>query len=293
MAKREAHTPAPYMKVQLETIVSQLGQSFSLMFNPRLSDLFYWHFHPEYELVYIEAESGPRHVGAHASRYAGSDLVLIGSDIPHLNFDYGLQGDYRKVVVHLKKDLVERQWGGMPELEPLHLLFRKSARGVAFGGPQKPQLGKRLFNLEGLDPARQYLELLDILLELAGSDHVEFLHEQPFANQYTVREQSRIRGVFAFIDRNYHRRIELREVAQTCHLTREAFCRYFKRMTRYSFTEFLNRYRISQSKRMLMSGYSVSDACYGSGFESLSYYNRVFRRVAGENPSAFRRRFGH
>ena len=126
MAKREAHTPAPYMKVQLETIVSQLGQSFSLMFNPRLSDLFYWHFHPEYELVYIEAESGPRHVGAHASRYAGSDLVLIGSDIPHLNFDYGLQGDYRKVVVHLKKDLVERQWGGMPELEPLHLLFRKN-----------------------------------------------------------------------------------------------------------------------------------------------------------------------
>ena len=281
------------MKVQLETIVSQLDQSFSLMFNPRLSDLFYWHFHPEYELVYIEAESGPRHVGAHTSRYSGSDLVLIGSDIPHLNFDYGLQGDYRKVVVHLKKDLVEKQWGGMPELEPLNRLFRKSARGVAFGGPQKPQIGRRLFGLEGREPARQYLELMNILLELADAGPAELLHEHPFSNQYTLREQSRIRGVFAYIDRNYHRRIELREVAQICHLTREAFCRYFKRMTRYSFTEFLNRYRISQSKRMLMSGYSVSDACYASGFESLSYFNRVFRRVAGENPSAFRRRFGH
>lgn len=281
------------MKVQLETIVSQLGQSFSLLFNPRLSDLFYWHFHPEYELVYIEAESGPRHVGSHASRYAGSDLVLIGSDIPHLNFDYGLPGDYRKVVVHLKKDLVERQWGGMPELEPLNLLFRQSARGIAFSGLDQARVGERLFGLEGLDPAHQYLELLDVLLELAEADPVEYLHEHPFANHYTVREQSRIRGVFAFIDRNYHRRIELQEVAQTCHLTREAFCRYFKKMTRYSFTEFLNRYRISQSKRMLMSGYSVSDACYASGFESLSYFNRVFRKVAGENPSAFRRRFGH
>jgi len=281
------------MKVQLETIVSQLGQSFSLLFNPRLSDLFYWHFHPEYELVYIEAESGPRHVGSHASRYTGSDLVLIGSDIPHLNFDYGLPGDYRKVVVHLKKDLIERQWGGMPELQPLHLLFRQSARGIAFSGPEKQRVGERLFGLEGLDPAHQYLELLDVLLELAEADPVEYLHEHPFANHYTVREQSRIRGVFAFIDRNYHRRIELQEVAQTCHLTREAFCRYFKKMTRYSFTEFLNRYRISQAKRMLMSGYSVSDACYASGFESLSYFNRVFRKVAGENPSAFRRRFGH
>lgn len=280
------------MKVQLETIASQLGQSFSLLFNPRLSDLFYWHFHPEYELVYIEAESGPRHVGAHTSRYSGSDLVLIGSDIPHLNFDYGVQGDYRKVVVHLKKDLVEGQWGSMPELQPLNRLIQKSAKGIAFGGPQKTRTGQRLFGLEGRDPARQYLELLDILLELAGSDAGELLHEHPFSNQYTIREQSRIRTVFSYIDQNYHRRIELREVAQACHLTREAFCRYFKRMTRYSFTDFLNRYRISQSKRMLMSGYSVSDTCYASGFESLSYFNRVFRKVSGENPSSFRRRFG-
>lgn len=281
------------MKIQLETIVSQLGQSFSLLFNPRLSDLFYWHFHPEYELVYIEAESGPRHVGSHASRYWGSDLVLIGSDIPHLNFDYGVPGDYRKVVVHLKKELVEQQWGGMPELDPLQVLFRQSARGIAFPGPGKRPIGERLFALEGLDPARQYLELLTILLELAEAEDVDYLHEHPFANHYSMREQSRIRGVFAFIDSNYHRRIELQEVAETCHLTREAFCRYFRKMTRYTFTDFLNRYRISQSKRMLMSGYSVSDACYASGFESLSYYNRVFRKVAGENPSAFRKRFGH
>ena len=48
------------MKKQLETILSNSNKSFSLMYNPRLSDLFYWHFHSEYELVYIQGASATR-----------------------------------------------------------------------------------------------------------------------------------------------------------------------------------------------------------------------------------------
>lgn len=279
------------VKIQLEAPLQLGEQSFGLMFNPRLNDLFYWHFHQEYELVYIEAESGPRQIGAHSSRYSGSDLVLIGSNLPHLNFDYNVRGPYRKVVLHLQKELIEKQWAVLPELELINQLFQKSAKGLAFQGKQKLITGNRLFALEGLNPARQYLELMDILLELAEFGPSETLHKRPFFNQYTEREQNRIKKIFAFIDANYHRNISLEEISDLCHLSREAFCRYFRKMTNASFTEFLNRYRISQSKNMLMVGYSVSDACYASGFGSLSYFNRIFRRVAGENPTAFRKRF--
>ena len=78
------------MKIQLEQINPDAKSSFRLLHNPRLNDLFYWHFHPEYELVYIEGANGTRHVGDHISLYEYSDLVLIGSNIPHLNFDYGM-----------------------------------------------------------------------------------------------------------------------------------------------------------------------------------------------------------
>jgi YesN/AraC family two-component response regulator len=74
-------------------------------------------------------------------------------------------------------------------------------------------------------------------------------------------------------------------------MTKEAFCRYFKKVTAYTFIDFLNRYRISQSKRILMSGFSVSDACYQSGFVSLSYFNRIFKKVTSENPRTFRKRY--
>ncbi|MEL7220422.1 MAG: AraC family transcriptional regulator [Bacteroidota bacterium] len=114
---------------------------------------------------------------------------------------------------------------------------------------------------------------------------------KPYLNKFSNKEQERMRLIHAFIDKNYHRRIELKEIAQICFMTKEAFCRYFKKMTKYTFVEFLNRYRVSHSKRYLMAGERVSEACYLSGFQSLSYYNRVFKKITNENPSRFRSRY--
>ena len=278
------------MKIQLETITSKVNRSFTLMFNPRLNDLFFWHFHPEYELVYIEGATGTRYIGEHNHTYQGSDLVLIGSNIPHLNFDYGVKTDYRKVVVHLKKELVESHFNETPELLLINTLFRKSSHGLAFEGEIKKEVGKELFKLESLPPMKQYVRLLEIFQMLAESNQEKFLHEQPYNNQFSHKDQRRISSIFAFIDANYQRKIELEEISNISHMTKEAFCRYFKKMTKYTFTEFLNRYRISQSKLDLMSGKSVSNACYGSGFESLSYFNRVFKKTTNENPRDFRKR---
>lgn len=278
------------MKIQLETISSP-DKSFSMMFNPRLSDLFYWHFHPEYELVYIKAASGTRHIGEHISTYEESDLVLIGSNIPHLNFDYGVKTEYQKVVVHLKKEFVESHFQAIPELNPIHRLFEKSRYGLVFKGETKNQVGKKLFELEHLNSFQQYILLLEVLQELAASSAIELLHEQSYQNKFSEREQGRLRSIYAYVDKNYHQKIELSEIAEISNMTKEAFCRYFKKASKYSFIEFLNRYRISQSKRLLMSGKTVSDACYLTGFESLSYFNRTFKKVANENPRDFRKKY--
>lgn len=277
------------MKTQLETVTRQFNRSFSMMFNPNLSDLFFWHFHPEYELVYIENASGTRHIGNHISPYKDSDFVLIGSNIPHLNFDFGVKTDYRKVVVHLKKEFVEETVPSIPELASLHKLFQKSRHGIAFGG-KKEELGKRLLEFEGLDPFQQYLRLTEILQELSTITDYELLHEQAYYINFSNKEHTRLQELYAFVDNQFHRKIELKEAAGVANMSKEAFCRYFKKATQYTFTEFLNRYRISQSKQLMMSGKAISEACYLSGFESLSYYSRVFKRVTGENPRDFQKR---
>ena len=278
------------MKIQLEAISSK-DSSFSLMFNPRLSDLFYWHFHPEYELVYIEATQGTRHIGDHISTYEKSDLTLIGSNIPHLNFDYGIKTDYQKVVVHFKKDFFEAHIQSTPELSSLAKLFEQSKHGIAFGVKIKADVGKKLFQLEKLKPFDQYIQILEILQILADSNDQNLLHKQPYRNKYSDRDQGRLREIYAFVDKNYHQKITLDQVAAISNLSKEAFCRYFKKASQYTFVEFLNRYRISQSKRLLMLGQSVGDACLKSGFESLSYFNRIFKKISQENPSDFRNRY--
>ena len=278
------------MKVQLETISSK-DKSFSMMFNPRLSDLFYWHFHPEYELVYIEAATGTRHIGEHISTFEKNDLVLIGSNIPHLNFDYGLKTAYQKVVVHLKKDFVETCFQGVPECSSITQLFEKSKYGLAFSGKIKKEVGEKLFHFEHLNFFQQYIQMLEVLQMLATIPNPELLHEQPYNNKVSEREQGRLRNIYAFVDKNYHQKIDLNEVAGISNISKEAFCRYFKKVSNYTFIEFLNRYRISQAKRVLMSGKSVSDACFQCGFESLSYFNRTFKKVANENPRDFRKRY--
>jgi AraC-like DNA-binding protein len=279
------------MKIQLETIASHSKRTFTMMYNPRMSDLFYWHFHPEYELVYIKGANGTRHVGEHISTYAGSDLVLIGSNIPHLNFDYGVKTNYQKVVVHIKPEFINQHIQNISELNSLLELFEKSKHGVAFNGAIKNQVGKKLFQFEKLKPFEQYLQLIEILQSLTDTNEFELLHETPYSRKQSDREQGRIRKIYAYVDKNYKQKIELNEIAALSNMTKEAFCRYFKKATNYTFVQFLNRYRISHAKRFLMSGKSVTEACYSCGFESLSYFNRIFKKITDENPSTFRKRY--
>ncbi|MEY3060042.1 MAG: hypothetical protein RL000_1394 [Bacteroidota bacterium] len=264
----------------LEKITPDENSSFHLMVNPRLHDFFFWHFHPEIELVFLDGADGTRHVGDHLSPFYKSDLVLIGPYIPHLNFDYGIKTDYEKTVLHLQEDFLTDMLERTPELQEITKLFQDAAHGIVYGDQVKEEVGPRLKKLNRLSGFTQFLEVLHIFHLLATTSDKQLLHELPYQNRVHKKEQERLRKI-----------ITIEEAAATANLGKEAFCRYFRKMTRLSFIEFLNLYRVNQSKRILRLGKSITEACYNSGFESLSYFNRVFKKLAGETPSAFRRRF--
>ena len=279
------------MKTELEHINPEQGSSISLMVNPDLSDFFFWHFHPEFELVFIEGADGNRHVGNHFSRFNGSDLVLIGSYIPHLNFDYGIRTPYEKVVVHIQPEFLKRDFETTPELVAIHELMTLSKQGIAFGIETQKQIGDRLKKLAMLNKFEQFLELLDILNFLSRADDKVLLHSEPVKNQFNTRDKDRLDKIYAFIDEHYQRRIDIQEVADLSHLSKPAFCRYFKKITKLTFTQFVNHYRIDKSKKLLLSGKNVTETCFSSGFESLSYFNRTFKKITGTNPISFRSRY--
>jgi AraC-like DNA-binding protein len=278
------------MKTELEQIVAHNHSSLRILVNPNLSDFFFWHFHPEYELVFLDGADGTRHVGKHVSRFHGSDLVLIGSNIPHLNFDYGIKHAYQKIVVHIKPDFLTNAYASTPELKKIGELLTLAQHGIAFGKVTQECIGDRLKKLPALNYLEQFLELLALFQLLAFAEDRELLHLQPYVNPHTEKEQGRLKKIYAFLDENFHRKIEIDEIAGLSNLTNAAFCRYFKKMTRLTFTEFVNHYRIDKAKKLLRLDNNITETCFQCGFESISYFNKVFRKVTGENPLAFKKK---
>lgn len=278
------------MKAKFETIENDSESSFKILLTPNLNDIFYWHFHPEYEIVYVEAKNGLRHIGDHISKYEGSDIALIGPNIPHLNFDYGVKKSVNTVVVQMKENFLGADFLSLPEMNSIKNLFEKSKTGLVFYGNTKKLTGEKLKLLKTLPHFEQLLLLLQIFNLLANSNEVYNLNAKPITNVTILKAQKRIQMINHYIEVNYQSQINVNLVAQKCNLTTPAFCRYFKKATHYTFTDFLNQFRINQSKTLLLQNKNVTEACYESGFTNVSYFNKVFNKITGENPSAFRKK---
>lgn len=278
------------MKLALEQIRPDADSSFHILLTPHLENVFLWHYHPEYEIVYITGASGTRHVGDHISRYEGSDLVFIGPNIPHLNFDYGLKTDYRKVVVQLDESFLSQQFLQAPEFAAIGQLFQAARAGLSFSGETKARVGAQLEHLPTLPPFERIMALLTIFQQLATSPEATSLHGKPIMGSYNLAEQQRLRQTYQYIETHYQRPIPLTEIAAVANLTEAAFCRYIKRMTGLTFTQLLNQFRINEAQKLLLIDHTVTEAAEATGFESLSYFNKIFRRVTGENPLQFKKR---
>lgn len=269
-----------------EKIAFDYWKSYRIIY-PLMRNTFFWHCHPELELVYIEADSGIRHVGTHVSTYTNSDLVLIGKNLPHLNFDYQLGTQYTQIVIQLRTDFLGTAIGHSPELELISELFKKADLGLVFKGKTKAVVAARLKKLGEFEGLQQLLEIVNIFGILASSD-CNPLNSDGKSNSFLIRNKLRMGEIYGYIDNNYKFKINIDNVAKMANLTKPAFCRYFKRQTRMTFTDFVNQYRIEKAKNLLLQGHNVNETCYAVGFESLSYFSQLFKTLAGVNPSNFK-----
>jgi AraC-like DNA-binding protein len=277
------------MKLNLEQIHPDNDSSFRFLLTPKLNEVFYWHFHPEIELVYVEADKGIRHIGEHISTYEGCDLALIGSYIPHLNFDYGVKATVETVVIQFPETYFESGLIRIPELKKVVELMERAKTGLAFTGETKRIAGIRLKKLEHLDRFHQFMELMSIFQFLAESEEYVNLDVRPISSQTILKQQERMHRIHQFVETNFQKPIDTQQIANEVNLSLPAFCRYFKKTTKLTYTDFVNQYRVQYAKKLLIQDKNVTEACFESGFESLSYFNRIFKKWTGETPSGFRK----
>lgn len=277
------------MKIQKEIIEFEKGKSFKL-FSPSLKNCFFWHHHSEIELVYVEALNGIRHVGRDISGFTESDLLLIGSNVPHLNFDYGIQTECKQLVLQMRENFLQDIILPVPEFENIKKLLERSYLGLSFFGETKETVVQKLQIIKKKNSFESLLGLIEILQILADSTEVNELNKEDTRIKWFLNDKIRMGTIYDYIHENYDRKPNVNEIAKIVSLSTPAFCRYFKKQTNMTFTDFVNNYRINQAKIFLLKDYSVTEVCFQVGFESLSYFNKLFKQHTGETPSEFKKK---
>ena len=97
--------------------------------------------------------------------------------------------------------------------------------------------------------------------------------------------------ILKYVENNYMEKITIEDIANEVGLSQSHFMKYFKTYTGKGFTEYLNDYRLARAAEMLRAtDLSLLEIAARSGFENLSYFNRIFKKRFGQTPREYRRR---
>lgn len=276
----------------LEKIEPSFGQSFTMKVFDETNDNSkrFWHFHPELELVYIADGAGKRHIGNHISYYNDGDLIFMGPNLPHFGFTDRLTGASAEIVVQWKEDFLGTKILQLPESEPIKSLFHRSLQGLAFHGNVKKEVGTRLSEMAYMTPFERLITFIKILHTLATSDEYTVLNASAVGLTVNLQDSGRIDTIYKYVRNHFtDEEIPLTDIAAEINMTVPSFCRYFKKHTGKTFTEFVNEYRVVHATKLLSeTDAQIGEICYDCGFNNVSHFNRNFKKITGQSPRDYR-----
>lgn len=281
-------------KPSIEQISPAFGSSFLVRryASSCENDLANWHMHPELELVYVNGGTGQRHIGKHMSYFNDGDLILMGAFLPHYGFTNRLTGNESETVVQFKEDFLGTEFFNIPEMGLVKRLLELSKKGLAFHGKTKLSVGKMIESLAWEDQYGRLLGLLAILKELSESKEYTVLNADGVALAVDTKENDRMNAIYSYIRSNFKRHISLEEIAEEASMTVPAFCRYFKKISRKTFTRFVNEFRVVHASKLLAeTSLPITEVSFESGFNNFSHFNKSFKEFTGKNPSTYRKEF--
>ncbi|MBL9210075.1 MAG: helix-turn-helix domain-containing protein [Opitutaceae bacterium] len=131
-----------------------------------------------------------------------------------------------------------------------------------------------------------YHAMLRLLTSFA--EHLAMVANEVMIKSATA-EPPAVAKARAYIAEHISEPLSLDQVARAANMSAFYFCKVFKAGTGLTLTHYIARARIERTKQLLLNANTrISEAAYEAGFQSLSQFNRVFRRIAGESPTAYR-----
>lgn len=253
-----------------------------------------WHFHPEFEMLYVIEGSGTRFVADSIEEFQSGDFALIGSNLPHfwrsgekyLNGNGNLRVRY--VVIQFPADFIKNEIQNYPEYHLIGDLLKRAARGVWFSPSFSAQTHKKIIKIVNNSGFDRVIGLQELLQTMAKTNEYRLLAGELYQPESHNFSNFRLAKVMQFLNTNYQQKIELERVAEIANLHPAAFCRFFKEKSGKPLSEYVNDLRISYACRLIIDGkLSVSQISFESGFNNLSNFNRTFKKHTGLAPTQY------
>ena len=254
-----------------------------------------WHFHPHYQLFTVLEGTGKRLIGDSIHTFEPGDTVFLGPDIPHLwrsDSDYfvsdsGLQT--HGIVLYFQEDFLGKEFLERSEMLSTRQLLIDSKRGIAYKGELREHVRSELVGLLHEEGFQSVLRLLTLLNRLAHEEGGTPIASSGYVNTYKVSETERMQKVHSYVLQHFSQDIRLGDVASLAGMSEAAFCRYFKARSNKTFIDFVNEIRIGHScKLFLEDQWTIAQIAYDSGFDSLSNFNRNFKKYIGHTPREYK-----
>ena len=285
------------MQPKLETIPSVYSSSIAAKREKTPYMDYPWHYHPEFEIIFVEKSYGIRFMGNHIGNFTDGDLMFVSPNLPHVwkndkDFYQGNKDLFVDVYVVHFREHVFKEFLDLPEFTRIKQLFVLGQQGMLIKGKEHQEISelvKETVFSSGVDRLILFLKTLNAI---STTKEYELLSTPGYTNCANTGDAERINTVMNFIIKNYAQEINIEDIASLANLTESSFCRYFKARTHKTFSQFLNEIRILNAcKSLVRTNMTITQICYETGYNNISHFNRQFKLITGLTAKEYKREY--
>ena len=287
------------MKAVRFVIPKTSGNSFRLQIDQGAHFYDTIHYHPEHQLTYFIKGEGTSFIGNHVERFKPGDVYFIGKNVPHVSkcdeayYQGNPELEALSISLFFNDETFGSQFFEIPEMAHIKRLLELASMGMKITGPEKEIIAGLIDECRQYDGFKRFQNLMNILDIMAKSENLRTLSSVQYLSPSKESENERINIVFSYLSDNFKTEISLNKIAEVASMTPNSFCRYFKQRTGRPYSVFLNEMRVEYAGKQIAGSHeNYGNIAIESGFNSISYFNRQFKRITGMSPLQYRKKYG-
>ena len=250
------------------------------------------HQHGEIQISYVEKGAGSLIVGDSINEYKAGDILVIGSFIPHVfRSDTRIKEESLMHTLFFDQDSFGKDFFQLTDLSSIQNFFDKSEFGMLIHS-RKRNIIPLFHALSHQNKVEQIASLLMIINQINRSKTTP-LSSFVYRKNFTDDEGKRMSKVYDYVMERYHEPITLDEIAEKANMSKNAFCRYFKKRTNKTFFQFLIEIRIDNAYKLIIKNPELAIAVIAEqcGFNNIANFNRKFKAFKHCTPTQYRNQF--